>query len=81
MLRIKLFRYGKNDQAHYRIVVAEKRSKRGGDYIDLLGSYDPHALKGGIIFDYQKYTNWLQKGAQPTPTVAALAEKSKPSNQ
>lgn len=81
MLRIKLFRYGKNDQAHYRIVVAEQRSKRGGDYIDLLGSYDPHATQAGLTLDLEKYTNWLQKGAQPTPTVAALADKSKKSNQ
>jgi small subunit ribosomal protein S16 len=76
MLKIKLFRYGKNNQAHYRIVVAERRSKRGGQYIDLLGTYTPDAEPSLITLDQAKYTNWIKKGAQPTATVSALAVKA-----
>lgn len=76
MLKIKLFRYGKRNQPYYRIVVAERRSKRGGSYTDLIGTYNPLTDPPTVTFDTQKYTNWLQKGAQPTPTVKRLALKT-----
>jgi small subunit ribosomal protein S16 len=75
MLKIKLFRYGKNSEPRYRVVVAERRSKRGGAYIDALGFYNPQTEPPTITLDQSKYINWLNKGAQPTATVAALAKK------
>ena len=41
MLKIKLARFGKKHQAHYRIVVNEARDKRDGKYVALLGHYSP----------------------------------------
>jgi len=75
MLRIKLTRTGKRDQARYRIVVVEGKSKRDGKYTDLLGSYNPEVNPPAFNLDADKYTNWLQKGAQPTDTVRKLAKK------
>lgn len=75
MLKIKLFRYGKRNQPRYRIVVVERRSKRGGKYTELLGTYNPEANPHQVTIDMPKYTNWLKKGAQPTETVAALVKK------
>lgn len=75
MLKIKLFRTGKKGHALYRVVVAEAKSKRDGKHADLIGTYDPHANPSSFTIDVEKYTNWLQKGAQPTETVRKLAEK------
>lgn len=74
MLKIKLFRTGKKDQASYRIVVVEAKSKIGGKYTDLLGTYNPHQ-DPGVVLDADKYAAWLKKGAQPTETVRKLAKK------
>ncbi len=75
MLKIKLFRTGKKNQAHFRIVVAEAKSKRDGKYVDLLGHYHPLNKNNKVKVDQKKYQNWLQKGAQPTQTVKRLVEK------
>ena len=43
MLAIKLKRIGKKHQPSYRIVVAEKRSKLNGRYVEDLGWLNPGA--------------------------------------
>ena len=77
MLKIKLSRIGKRDQPHYRIVVAEARSKRDGKVTDIIGFYNPNVTPKTIKIDRTKYTKWLKKGAQPTDTVRNLFNKSK----
>ncbi|NMC36130.1 30S ribosomal protein S16 [Candidatus Beckwithbacteria bacterium] len=72
MLKIKLSRIGKKNQPFYRIIVAEARSKRDGKYIDLLGTYNPVVTPKEIKLDTKKYDEWVNKGAQATPTVAHL---------
>ena len=41
MLKIKLARFGKRNQPHFRIVVNEAKDKRDGSYVALLGHYAP----------------------------------------
>lgn len=79
MLKIKLARFGKKHQAHYRIVVNEARDKRDGKYAALLGHYSPVAPKK-LQIDVKAYEEWLTKGAQPTETVAALFKRFKSGN-
>lgn len=69
MLKIKLTRVGKRSQPSYRIVVAERRSKANGKYIDLLGTYNPLTNPPQAKIDQVKYQEWLKAGAQPTLTV------------
>jgi small subunit ribosomal protein S16 len=76
MLKIKLARVGKRSQPSYRIIVAEARSKRNGQYTDLLCSYNPLSDPPAATLDLTKYQNWLQKGAQPTPTVKNIYTKA-----
>lgn len=80
MLKIKLARFGKRGQPHFRIIVNEARSKRDGQYIALLGHYAPTASPKTLDLDLKAYAEWLKKGAQPTDTVAALAKKIKSGN-
>ncbi len=75
MLKIKLARFGKKNQPHYRIVVNEARSKRDGKYIALLGHYAPIQTPKTLEIDLAAYKEWLGKGAQPTETVAQLVTR------
>lgn len=77
MLKIKLTPLGKRDHKFYRIVVAEDKSKLQGQYLSLLGTYNPHDLNNSIQIDKELYQSWLKKGAQPTVTVKKLVDKSK----
>lgn len=79
MLKIKLARFGKKHQAHYRIVVNEARDKRDGKYVALLGHYSPIAPKK-LQIDAKAYEEWLTKGARPTETVAALFKRFQSGN-
>lgn len=72
MLKIKLARFGKKNQPHYRIVVNEARDKRDGSYVAALGHYAPAQTPKQLVIDVQAYKEWIGKGAQPTPTVAQL---------
>ncbi len=74
MLRIKLTRIGKTAEPRYRIVVNEQRDKRDGLYVVSLGFYQPAEKPKKLELDLKAYDQWLKKGAQPTPTVAFLAE-------
>ncbi|MBU0974959.1 30S ribosomal protein S16, partial [Patescibacteria group bacterium] len=55
MLKIKLARFGKKNQPHFRIIVNEARSKRDGEYIALLGSYAPAQIPKLLKIDIKKY--------------------------
>jgi small subunit ribosomal protein S16 len=74
MLRIKLTRIGKKNQASYRIVVAEKRGKRDGEYVEQVGFYSPLGQKD-LRFETALYDKWISQGAQPTETVASLYQR------
>jgi small subunit ribosomal protein S16 len=74
MLAIKLKPVGKKHQKTYRIIVAEKRSKLDGRCIDDLGWANPHADTHNIKAD--AVTQWIGKGAQPTPSVHNLLVKA-----
>ncbi len=75
MLKIKLARFGKRNQPHYRIVVNEARSKRDGQYVEMIGAYAPAQQPKQFQLDLERYDYWLEHGAQPTETVASLAKK------
>ena len=70
MIKIKLARTGKKDQADYRIVVALSTTKRSGKYIDKLGNYSPHNKE--LSIDKEKLDKWISNGAQPTDSVKKL---------
>lgn len=72
-LVIRLTRTGKRGERKYRIVVKEKRSKRDGDFIDLLGYYEKR-VDGKIAkeIDTKKVAAWRKNGAQITPAVEKL---------
>jgi small subunit ribosomal protein S16 len=80
MLKIKLARFGKRGQPHYRIVINEARDKRDGSYVEMIGHYAPTQTPKILEVDTKKYDAWVAKGAQPTDTVRSLVEKFKSGN-
>ncbi len=71
MLVIRLTRIGKNNEAAYRLVLAERRKAVKGEYQELLGFYNPAENKK-IDFKKDRIEYWVAKGATPSDTVAAL---------
>jgi len=69
MLVIRFTRTGKRGERKYRLVVKEKRSKRDGKPVDLLGFYEKTVNSVTKEFDADKIKYWISKGAQMTPSV------------
>lgn len=71
-LVIRLTRTGKKGERKFRLVVKEKRSKRDGGFIDMLGWYEMSKDNKKKKIDMKKYEHWISVGAQPSDTVRAL---------
>ncbi|MGI8925377.1 MAG: 30S ribosomal protein S16 [Tepidiformaceae bacterium] len=76
MLKIRLRRVGKKRHPYYRLVVANKPDKRDGDFLETLGSYDPHQDPPTITLDEEKTRAWLSKGAQPSEAAAKILTRA-----
>ncbi len=70
--KIKLMRLGKMREPHYRIVVADSRTKRDGRAIETIGEYHPKNDPSVIKVDGDRAAYWLGVGAQPTEAVTAI---------
>ena len=73
-LMIRLTRTGKKGERKFRIVVKEKRSRRDGDFIDMLGWYEMDKTGKKKQINIERYNYWVSKGATPSPTVAELVK-------
>lgn len=62
---------GSKNNPSYRIIVIDSRKRRDcGFYIDKIGFFNP--LNKQFSFDFEKYNNWIFKGAQPTRRVSFI---------
>lgn len=68
-LVIRLTRTGKKGERKFRVVVKEKRSKRDGGFVDLLGWYEKSVDHSKKVIDMKKYEHWVKMGAKPSETV------------
>lgn len=75
-VKIRLARFGAKKQPFYRIVVTDARAPRDGRFIEKIGTYDPKQDPPNISVNMERATEWLQKGAQTTPTVAQLLRRA-----
>ena len=76
MLCIRLTRMGAKKKPFYRIVVTEKRSKRDGRFVEILGQYDPHRKPFYVNLNRDRVNYWMERGAQPTETVRSLIKSA-----
>ena len=75
-VKLRLMRMGKTKQPTYRVVAADSHNARDGRFIEILGTYEPRQDPSRINVDNDKIVSWLQKGAQPTETVAKILKIS-----
>jgi len=74
---IRLKRMGKENAAFYRIVVAdERRSAKGGMYIEELGHYNPIKNPAIIKLNNERASYWVSKGAKVSPTMNSILKKN-----
>ncbi|MCP3798000.1 30S ribosomal protein S16 [Allokutzneria sp. A3M-2-11 16] len=73
-VKIKLMRLGKIRSPHYRIVIADSRTRRNGKAIETIGKYHPKEEPSLVEVDSERAQYWLGVGAQPTEPVQRLLE-------
>jgi small subunit ribosomal protein S16 len=74
---IRLSRGGSKKRPYYRIVVADARSPRDGNFIEKVGTYNPMLAKDDanrVSLNAERLTHWLSVGAQPTDRVARFLD-------
>ncbi|GHF12064.1 MULTISPECIES: 30S ribosomal protein S16 [Streptomyces] len=71
-VKIKLKRLGKIRSPHYRIVIADSRTRRDGRAIEEIGLYHPVQNPSRIEVNSERAQYWLSVGAQPTEPVLAI---------
>lgn len=71
--KIRLSRWGAKKRPYYRIVVANSRAPRDGDFLEKVGTYNPMLNSDDvnrIVLKTDRINYWLSCGAQPTERVA-----------
>ena len=74
---IRLSRGGSKKRPYYRIVVADARSPRDGQFIEKIGTYNPLLAKDSpdrVKLDAERAKHWVSVGAQPTDRVARFLD-------
>jgi small subunit ribosomal protein S16 len=78
MVVIRLSRGGAKARPFYTIVVADKRARRDGRFIERLGFYNPSA-KGGeekLRIAQDRLSYWIGVGAEASDTVQRLIKSA-----
>lgn len=70
MLVIRFALKGKNKEPLFRIIISEKTKDTQGDYLEVLGSYNPKTKETKLNGERVKY--WISKGATLSDTVNNL---------
>ena len=78
MVVIRLSRGGAKARPFFNIVVADKRVRRDGRFIERIGFYNPIAVKGeeGLRIAQDRLAYWTGVGAQTSPTVMRLIKQA-----
>jgi small subunit ribosomal protein S16 len=78
MVVIRLNRGGSKGRPFFNIVVADKRVRRDGRFIERIGFYNPTAVEGeqGLRIAQDRLTYWQSVGAQTSPTVERLIKQA-----
>jgi small subunit ribosomal protein S16 len=67
---------GAKKRPFYRVIVAEKRGKRDGRFIEIVGHYNPLTDPAQVKLDQERIDYWIKCGAQPSDTVKSLIRRN-----
>jgi small subunit ribosomal protein S16 len=70
LVKLRLTRLGKKKQPFYRIVAIDSKSRRQGQTLAQIGTYDP--VHAQVQVNADTAIEWLKQGAQMSETVEAL---------
>ena len=71
-VKLRLKRMGSKKKPVYRIVAIDSHTKRDGEYIELVGTYNPLTEPKTVKVDESIALKWLNNGAIPSDTVLNL---------
>ncbi len=75
-VKLRLTRMGRKKRPFYRIVAVDSRSRRDGQYIEAVGTYNPLTNPASLEVDQATALKWLGTGAVPTDTVRSLLSRA-----
>ncbi len=75
-VKLRLMRMGAKKRPFYRIVATDSRSRRDGEYLELIGSYNPIASEKDVKINEEVALKWLNNGAIPSDTVRSLFKEA-----
>jgi small subunit ribosomal protein S16 len=75
MLCIRMRRTGSKKRPYYRVVVSEARSKKEGEFVEVLGFYNPRLKPAVVEIDRARVSHWIKQGARPSDSVRTLLAK------
>lgn len=75
-VKLRLTRMGKKKQPVYRVVAIDSHTKRDGEYIELIGTYNPLTKPATVKIDEEIALKWLNNGAIPSDTVKNLLKEA-----
>ena len=73
--KIRLARGGTKKRPFYRIVIADERAPRDGNFIEKIGNFNPMVPKDHkdrVVISKVRAEHWLKVGAQPTDRVQRI---------
>jgi small subunit ribosomal protein S16 len=68
-------RTGSKKRPFFRVVVSEARSKKEGEFVEVLGFYNPRTKPAVVEINKERINHWISKGARPTDSVRTLLAK------
>ena len=79
MLVIRMRQQGANSRQSFRLVVTDERRPRDGQYIEMLGWYNPFAEEAkNLQIDVPRLQYWLDMGASISDRAKALVKRVAP---
>lgn len=75
---IRLARHGAPKQPFYRIIAAQKGSKRDTSFIEVVGTMNPMTKPATVVLKVERVKHWIGVGAQPSETVGSIIKKQIP---
>ena len=71
-VKIRLARIGAKKRPFYRIVITDSTSPRDSNYIEIVGTYNPHPDPAEIKLNEERIKEWINRGAKPSQTVKSI---------
>jgi small subunit ribosomal protein S16 len=76
-VKIRLARTGRKNISRFRIVAIDSHKKRDGNFLEILGHYNPQVQPKKFEIKTERVAYWLEKGAQPSETIQNLLKQDR----